>query len=70
MGVQLKETAESQAPQLCHSPAPRVLLLSHSGRVRLSATPWTAACQASLSITISWSLLKLTSVGLDGSFHL
>ena len=22
-------------------------------------TPWTAACQASLSITISWSLLKL-----------
>ena len=25
----------------------------------LSATPWTAACQASLSFTISWSLLKL-----------
>ena len=24
-----------------------------------SATPWTAACQASLSITKSWSLLKL-----------
>ena len=24
-----------------------------------SATPWTAACQASLSFTISWSLLKL-----------
>ena len=23
------------------------------------ATPWTAACQASLSITTSWSLLKL-----------
>ena len=30
--------------------------LSH---VRLFATPWTAACQASLSITNSWSLLKL-----------
>ena len=30
--------------------------------VRLFATPWTAACQASLSITNSWSLLKLTSV--------
>ena len=28
-------------------------------RVRLSATPWTAACQASLSITNSRSLLKL-----------
>ena len=31
-------------------------------RVRLSATPWTAARQASLSITISRSLLKLMSV--------
>ena len=27
-----------------------------------SATPWTAPCQASLSITNSWSLLKLTSI--------
>ena len=27
-----------------------------------SATPWTAACQASLSFTISQSLLKLTSI--------
>ena len=25
-------------------------------------TPWTAACQASLSLTISWSLLKIMSV--------
>ena len=25
-------------------------------------TPWTAACQASLSLTISWSLLRLMSV--------
>ena len=29
-----------------------------------SATPWTAACQASLSFTISWSLLKLMSIEL------
>ena len=36
-----------------------VQLLSH---VRLFATPWTAACQASLSITSSWSLLKLMSI--------
>ena len=33
--------------------------LSH---VQLSATPWTAAYQASLSITNSWSLLKLMSI--------
>ena len=31
-------------------------------RVRLFVTPWTAACQASLSITNSQSLLKLTSI--------
>ena len=30
-------------------------------RVQLFATPWTAAFQASLSITNSWSLLKLMS---------
>ena len=35
--------------------------LSH---VWLFATPWTAACQASLSITNSWSLLKLMSIKL------
>ena len=31
-------------------------------RVWLFVTPWTAACQASLSITKSWSLLKLMSI--------
>ena len=31
-------------------------------RVQLFATPWTAACKASLSFTISLSLLKLTSI--------
>ena len=31
-------------------------------RVWLSSTPWTAACQASLSITNSWSLCKLMSI--------
>jgi len=30
--------------------------------VQLFATPWTAACQASLSFTISWSLLKLMCI--------
>ena len=33
--------------------------LSH---VQLFSTPWTAACQAFLSFTNSWSLLKLTSI--------
>ena len=42
--------------------------LSH---VRLFATPWTAACQASLSITNSQSLLKLMSIkSLMPSNHL
>ena len=34
-------------------------LLSH---VRLFATPWTAACQGSLSVTNTQSLLKLMSI--------
>ena len=39
--------------------------------VQLFATPWTAACQASLSITISWSLLKFMSIELvTSSNHL
>ena len=38
-----------------------VQLLSH---VQLFVTPWTAACQASLSITNSLSLLKLMSIKL------
>ena len=32
--------------------------------VQLFVTPWTAACQASLSFTISWNLLKLMSIKL------
>ena len=35
-----------------------VQLFSH---LQLSVTPWTAACQAFLSFTVSWSLLKLIS---------
>ena len=32
--------------------------------VQLFVTPWTAACQTSVSITNSWSLLKLMSIEL------
>ena len=44
-----------------------VHLLSH---IQLFAIPWVTACQASLSLTISWSLLKLISVELGLSNHL
>ena len=45
-----------------------VQLLSH---IRLFATPWIAACQASLSITISRSSLRLTVIeSVKPSSHL
>ena len=43
-----------------------VQLLSH---VRIFVTPWTAARQASLSITNSWSLVKLMSIALVMLFN-
>ena len=39
-----------------------VAVVQWLGRVWLFATPWTAARQASLSFTISWSLFKLMSI--------
>ena len=42
-------------------PISQLLFLSHC-HVQLFATPWTAACQASLYFTISRSLLKLISI--------
>ena len=39
-------------------------LVQSLSRVQLFATPWTAAHQASLSISSSWSLLKLMSIEL------
>ena len=41
--------------------SPFVVVQSQS-HVRFLETPFTAACQASLSFTISWSLLKLMSI--------
>ena len=41
-----------------------LLLLSHFSLVGLFATPWAVACQASLSITNSWNLLKLMTIKL------
>ena len=56
-GVPLPSPEKGQGNILkCFSSVPS---LSH---VRFFATPWTAACQASLSFTISQSLLKLMSI--------
>ena len=50
-------------PGFTHPTHPSVSCSVHSlSHVRLFATPWTAACQASLSITNSQSLLKLMSM--------
>ena len=54
-----KENIHRYYEQMEKIPFHLVQVLSH---VRLFATPWTAACWASLSITNSWSLLKLMSI--------
>ena len=41
-----------------------VVAVQSLSRVRLFVTPWSAACQASLSLTICWSLLRLKSIEL------
>ena len=46
-----------QWPHLC--PFPKISSVQSLSHVWLFVTPWTAACRASLSITNTWSLLKL-----------
>ena len=46
-----------------------VVVFQFLSHVRLFATPWTAACQAPLSTTISRSLLRCTSIKLLMLFH-
>ena len=41
-----------------------IVFVQSLSRVQLFATPWTAALQASLYVTNTWSLLKLMSVEL------
>ena len=41
-----------------------VVVVQSLSRLQLFASPWTAAHQASLSLTISWSLLKFMSIVL------
>jgi len=42
-------------------PFPGVAVIQSLSHAKFFATPWTVALQASLSFTISWSLLKLMS---------
>ena len=53
----------SSRPLMCISSfqQPSVLAVQLLSRVQLFAAPWTAACQAFLSFTISWSLLSSNS---------
>ena len=53
-----------RALEACPPPKTRLSVSSVQSLscVQLFATLWTAACQASLSITNSWSLLKLMSI--------
>ena len=54
---------------VCLSVLNSVSSVQSLSRVWLFATPGTAACQASLSITNSWSLLKLMSIELAMPCH-
>ena len=48
-----------------------VVVVQSLSHVWLFGTPWTAACLASLSFTISWSLLKLKSIeSVMSPYHL
>ena len=41
-----------------------IIIVQSLSCVQLFATPWTVACQTSLSSTISWGLLRFTSIEL------
>ena len=63
----LVNLTKPQTPFLCkisdqHYTEPLISSVQSLSCVQLFATPWTAACQASLSITNSQSLLKLMSI--------
>ena len=62
--VEIDTTLWSHLKKKETQPNPKGIVLAvvqSLSRVRLFATPWTAARQASLSITNSWSSLKLKS---------
>ena len=58
----LHQVAEVLELQLQHQSFQWIISVQSFSRARLFAIPWTAARQASLCITNSWSLLKLMSI--------
>ena len=52
-----------------HKHLPTLLSVQSLSRVRLFVTPWITASQASLSITISWSSFKLTSIEVSDAIQ-
>ena len=58
-GTMTTRSVQYSSVQFSSVQSSSVQSLSH---VRLFATPWTAASQASLSITSSWTLLRLMSI--------
>ena len=58
----LEHQAEASAPLRLRLPSSWSWVSVQFNRVQFFVTPWTAACQASLSFTISQSLLKLMSI--------
>ena len=75
-GAQGWISKEGTAPKCLGRQFPSAVLVSFSSvqslsRVWLFVTPWTAACQASLSVTSSQSLLKFMSIeSVSPSSHL
>ena len=59
---QKSHTDDQQVHEKMHNITIQFSSVQSLSHVRLFVTPWTAAHQASLSFTISWSLLKLMSV--------
>ena len=58
--VQGKEALTHFLPTVLSNP--HICCHQSLSRVHLFVTPWSATCQASLSFTISWSLLKFLSI--------
>ena len=46
-----------------------IIIVRSLSHVHLFVTPWTAACQASLSFTISWSLFRVMSIELMMAYN-
>ena len=58
----LQSMGSQSQTQLSHLTSTMVCSVQSLSHVRLFVTPWTAAYQASLSISSSWNLLKPMSI--------